>query len=436
MTEPSKKLPLLPQTWSTVRVDEVFVIQQGKQVSKKNRIGNNQRPFLRTRNVFWGRLDLSDLDHMHFSVSDEERLALKKGDLLLCEGGDVGRTAVWQNQVPRCYYQNHLHRLRTANEKIDPEFALYWFWYAFELSKIYFGRKNVTTIPNMSKSRLAELPMPKPLLSEQQKIAALLLSIQRAIEQQERLIALTTELKKVLMHKLFTEGTRGEKQKQTEIGPVPESWDVVPIGGLGTCVTGSTPRTAVKENYCPPERDFIAPADLGQTKYIYESERQISVAGLATVRPLPRDSLLCVCIGSSLGKTGMTYKVESCTNQQINAIICDKSNNANFVYYLLTYHSDYWRNHATFGTVPILSKGRFCQVRVPYTSNQAEQEDIASALVACDVKLEYYMSKLKKYQELFNTLLHQLMTAQIRVNNLDLTELDYEPITTGREEVI
>ena len=63
-------------------------------------------------------------------------------------------------------------------------------------------------------------------LDEQRKIAAVLGLVQRAIEQQERLIALTTELKKALLHKLFTEGLRGEPQKQTEIGPVPESWEV------------------------------------------------------------------------------------------------------------------------------------------------------------------------------------------------------------------
>ncbi|MCK4409123.1 MAG: hypothetical protein KAW67_03510, partial [Candidatus Eisenbacteria sp.] len=55
--------------WPVVRVDDLFQIQQGKQVSKKNRVGDNQRPFLRTRNVYWGRLDLSDLDEMHFTES-------------------------------------------------------------------------------------------------------------------------------------------------------------------------------------------------------------------------------------------------------------------------------------------------------------------------------------------------------------------------------
>ena len=74
-------------------------------------------------------------------------------------------------------------------------------------------------------SRASAIPLPP--FSEQRKIAAVLGLVQRAIEQQERLIALTTELKKALLHKLFTEGLRGEPQKQTEIGPVPESWEVV-----------------------------------------------------------------------------------------------------------------------------------------------------------------------------------------------------------------
>ena len=71
-----------------------------------------------------------------------------------------------------------------------------------------------------------EIKLPVPAQPEQRKIAAVLGLVQRAIEQQERLIALTTELKKALLHKLFTEGLRGEPQKQTEIGPVPESWEV------------------------------------------------------------------------------------------------------------------------------------------------------------------------------------------------------------------
>ena len=108
----STELGKLPATWRVQRFDSLFAIQQGKQVSKKNRVGENQRPFLRTKNVFWGRLDLSGLDEMHFTETEEKRLALAPGDLLVCEGGDIGRTAIWQGELARCYYQNHLHRAR------------------------------------------------------------------------------------------------------------------------------------------------------------------------------------------------------------------------------------------------------------------------------------------------------------------------------------
>ena len=162
----STELGKFPATWRIQRFDSLFAIQQGKQVSKKNRVGENQRPFLRTKNVFWGRLDLSALDEMHFTETEEKRLALAPGDLLVCEGGDIGRTAIWQGELARCYYQNHLHRARLRDDTADSFFALYWLWYAFEVGSVYFGRGNVTTIPNLSQSKLCELPLPVPPLPE------------------------------------------------------------------------------------------------------------------------------------------------------------------------------------------------------------------------------------------------------------------------------
>ncbi|MCB1132163.1 MAG: restriction endonuclease subunit S, partial [Verrucomicrobiae bacterium] len=81
-----------------------------------------------------------------------------------------------------------------------------------------------TSWPSLRTFRLSLPPLP-----EQKKIAHILSTVQRAIEAQERIIQTTTELKKALMHKLFTEGLRNEPQKQTEIGPIPESWDVVKV---------------------------------------------------------------------------------------------------------------------------------------------------------------------------------------------------------------
>lgn len=76
-----------PSAWVVARVDSAFDIQQGKQVSRRNRDGEHQRPFLRTKNVFWNRLELTDLDEMHFSEAEQTRLELRANDMLVCEGG-------------------------------------------------------------------------------------------------------------------------------------------------------------------------------------------------------------------------------------------------------------------------------------------------------------------------------------------------------------
>ena len=77
------ELGVFPSDWQVQRFDSLFSVQQGKQVSRSNRMGEDQRPFLRTRNVFWGRLDLTGLDEMNFTKAEEERLGLRLGDLLI-----------------------------------------------------------------------------------------------------------------------------------------------------------------------------------------------------------------------------------------------------------------------------------------------------------------------------------------------------------------
>ncbi|MGH8604590.1 MAG: restriction endonuclease subunit S, partial [Gammaproteobacteria bacterium] len=288
--------------WMVQRFDSLFNVQQGKQVSKRNRDGSNQRPFLRTKNVFWGRLDLRALDEMHFTESEEQRLALKRGDLMICEGGDIGRTAIWQGEIAGCYYQNHLHRARLRDKAVaDSHFVLYGLWYAFDVGNVYFGRGNVTTIPNLSQSKLCELPLPMPPLPEQRKIASVLGLVQRAIEQQERLLQLTAELKKTLLHQLFTQGLRGEPQKQTEIGPVPESWEVVRLEGICTFLSGGTP-SKQKPEFWSGSIPWVSPKDMKKPR-LSDVVDHISDAALEDGSSLaPAGSVFIVIRGMILAK--------------------------------------------------------------------------------------------------------------------------------------
>lgn len=346
---------------------------------------------------------------------------VENGDLMVAKitpSFENGKQAIVDIETDFAYATTEVIPMRGRKGESDTLFLFFYLLHPEVRSDLAGKMEGSTGRQRLSKSVLGDRLIPLPPLPEQKKIAHILSTVQRAIEAQERIIQTTTELKKALMHKLFTEGLRNEPQKQTEIGPVPESWEVVEIGDLGKCVTGSTPKTKVAAFYDPPSEDFIAPADLGAHRYVYDSEKKISPEGMATIRPIPKNAVMCVCIGSSIGKVGMSYRDESATNQQINSIICKKGRDPEFLYYLLSYRWEYWKSFATFGPVPILSKGRFTSIVVAIPSSVEEQQAIAKPLVALETKVEVAEKKVTVLKDLFRTLLHELMTAKTRVHEL------------------
>ncbi|MEN3010375.1 MAG: restriction endonuclease subunit S, partial [Candidatus Bipolaricaulaceae bacterium] len=194
----------IPAHWQVVRLGKIFHIQQGKALCPAARVGSRMRPFLRTSNILWGRVDLTNIDMMHFDEGEEKRLTLQPGDLLVCEGGEIGRTAIWEGQLSGCLYQNHLHRLRPLSSDVYPLFFMYWMELAWKLLGVYGGTGNQTTIPNLSRSRLASLLLPLPPLLEQEQIAAILRTVDRRIEAEENYKRALESLFKTLLHLLMT----------------------------------------------------------------------------------------------------------------------------------------------------------------------------------------------------------------------------------------
>jgi type I restriction enzyme S subunit len=429
----------LPEDWRLVRIDDLFTIQQGKQVSRKNRNSAPQRPFLRTKNVYWGRLDLNELDAMCFSEEEEQRLRLLPGDLLTCEGGWVGRTAVWNGKVADCLYQNHLHRLRRISTDTDPQFALYWFWYAFEIGDVYFGRQNDTTIPNLSKSRLGELPMPSPSVGEQQKIATVLSAVQRAIKRQERLTTLNAEFKKALMHKLFTEGTRGVLPRQeTRFGPVPALWSVVPLGECCQVQTGIAKGRKIDASDAM-NVPYLRVANVQDGHLDLQEVKTITIRKDDLFRYLLRPGDVVLTEGGDLDKLGRGFiwngQIEDCVHQ--NHIFVVRPNRAllssDFIAYQAqsSYGKKYFLSvaHKTTNLACInASKLKAFPVLIPTKEEQAE---ITAILQSIDQRQSVAAKTLIALESLFRTLLSQLMSAQIRIHDLDLSAIEKSTQPTG-----
>ncbi len=101
----------LPPGWAMTTLGEIAETQLGKMLSAKARTGNGGRPYLRNKNVQWGRIELDDLLHMDFTEAEFEKFRLRPGDLLVCEGGEVGRAALWRGTIADCAFQKALHRV-------------------------------------------------------------------------------------------------------------------------------------------------------------------------------------------------------------------------------------------------------------------------------------------------------------------------------------
>jgi len=213
--------------------------------------------------------------------------------------------------------------------------------------------------------------------------------------------------------------------KNTEIGKIPEEWKVVKIKDIGKVLTGKTPSTS-NSMYWNGNFPFITPVDIKEAKYVYETERHVSPQGAQQIgHILPKDTVLVVCIGSTIGKTGVTY-TKSVTNQQINAIICNDKTNSHYVYYALSFRTEFLKSFSGVAAVPIIKKSLFEHFSIPLPP-LPEQKKIAEILSTVDRAIEKVDEDIEKTQRLKKGLMQELLTKGIGHKEFKNTEMGRIP---------
>src|SRR5207248_1924111 len=115
----------IPGHWAVAPVYSRYEVQLGKMLDEKRITGQHLAPYLRNVDVQWDRVVVTNLPEMDFDHEDRVKFSLQAGDLLICEGGEAGRTAVWRGEIPECYYQKAIHRLRPRSVCDYPRFFYY-----------------------------------------------------------------------------------------------------------------------------------------------------------------------------------------------------------------------------------------------------------------------------------------------------------------------
>ncbi len=418
--------------WPRTTLGELFEIGAGKSVTPRARVGEPRHPFLRTSNVLWGRLALTDVDAMHFTPGEIQTKSLRRGDLLVCEGGAIGRAALWDGSLAECSFQNHLHRLRPRTSEVEPRFFMYYLQAGFTLLGIYEGAGNKTTIPNLSRSRLAALEVPRPGRAEQTTIAALLWKMQHALDVEEKVLCVLREHLASTVSQLFTHGLHDEPRRETEIGPLPGSWRVAPLAELAAFKPGRTPARARPEYWATGDHEvgtpWVAIADMVAHRQVLQTRERITATALDDVFHGRRSSrgTLVMSFKLTIGRVA-TLGVDAVHNEAIVSIRPTAAIHQKYLEYFLG-QIDYaaYQDRAVKGNTLNMEKLARISIAVPPL---AEQTEMAAIFEKLEQDIEIHEHKQAILRELFETLLHDLMTGAIRVTDLDLDTSNVCPTT-------
>ncbi len=207
---------------------------------------------------------------------------------------------------------------------------------------------------------------------------------------------------------------------------IPESWKIEKIGSLGKVITGKTPSTKVMEYWDKLDVPFITPGSIDENLYVNNFLRYVSEKGAQTGRILQRNTILTVCIGSTVGKVALVSN-RCITNQQINAVICNKNIDPIFLYYAILYRAKYLKQLAGVAAVPIVKKSLFENFRVFLPPSHGEQIKIGEILSNIDIIIYQTQQLIDQLQLLKKGLMQRFFTEGIGHTEFKETRLGFIP---------
>jgi type I restriction enzyme S subunit len=193
----------IPKDWEVTPIGRVFHIQLGKMLSKASKTGRGSAPYLGNRSVQWDRIDLTSIEEMDFNASERVKFELLPGDLLVCEGGEVGRTAMWRGEMTGCFYQKALHRLRPLSDVGNPSFMLRYMRYAY-LRGVFHLFTSQSSIAHLTHEKLSRVPMLVPGNDEQRSIAEFFDVFEEQADQEGQKLEKLQKQKQGLMQDLLS----------------------------------------------------------------------------------------------------------------------------------------------------------------------------------------------------------------------------------------
>ncbi len=178
--------------WEIKTLSDISTSRLGKMLDSKKQTGKYLYPYLANFNVQWFRFELKKLNEMDFDEKEQKEFELRKGDLLVCEGGEIGRAAVWNEEISDCYFQKALHRVRCNQKMINPYYLAWVFYYRAQATKFREVIGSQATIAHLTGEKLKQLQIIVPPIALQNQftdfinqVDKLKFEMQKSLEEME-----------------------------------------------------------------------------------------------------------------------------------------------------------------------------------------------------------------------------------------------------------
>ena len=191
------------KAWQMRLFADIASSRLGKMLDAKQQTGKCSYPYLANFNVQWFRFNIENLNQMDFDEDDRAEFELKDGDLLVCEGGEIGRCAVWHNEIQPCFFQKALHRVRCNRQIIQPDYLAWWFKYNCDhdgFAAIVGAKATIAHLPGV---KLKQLQVAVPPIELQQQFAAFVEQTDKSKSAVQKSLEELKILKKSLMQQYF-----------------------------------------------------------------------------------------------------------------------------------------------------------------------------------------------------------------------------------------
>ncbi|MGD0567071.1 MAG: restriction endonuclease subunit S [Candidatus Sulfotelmatobacter sp.] len=407
---------MIPEDWDVSTVGHEFDIRLGKMLDAERNVGV-PKPYIGNKAVQWDRIDVSNLPTVPMSRSDIERFRLRKGDLLVCEGGEVGRAALWNAPIEECYYQKALHRLRpTRGFDSKLMVALLHQWSNRGLLANYITQ---TSIAHLPREKFLEVPMPVPPSPEQRAIATVLSDVDGLLDLLDQLIAKKRDLEQAAMQQLLTGRTRlpgfhGEWQVRRLGSEIADLEAGVSVNSVEDDLQSGSGRLAVLKTsavangkFIPSECKTIAQRDLSRVKLSPRAETVI-ISRMNTIDLVGE----CGYVPTKFPDLFIPDRLWM-TRLKASSRVC-----ARWLAFVLSTPGArrLLRNIATgtSGSMKNIAKGKFLALEFAFPDPD-EQAAIAAVLTDMDAELVALEQRLAKTRDIKRAMMQELLTGKTRL---------------------